>query len=72
MTRERWARTEELYHAAQALPSSARDAFLDQGCDGDIALRADVASLLEASDDEFLLAPVFVLPADLTDEYRRC
>ena len=68
MTRERWARTEELYHAAQALPSSARDAFLDQGCDGDIALRADVASLLDDShDDEFLLAPVFVLPADLTE-----
>ena len=44
MTPERWKRTEELYHAAGALPSSERAAFLSEACPDDEELRRDVES----------------------------
>jgi serine/threonine protein kinase len=47
MTPERWARLEELYHAARALPASKRRAILE-GADPE--LRATVASILDYED----------------------
>jgi len=46
-----WARIEELFNEALALPESEREAWLDARCAGNAALRAEVASLL-ASDRE--------------------
>ena len=52
MTPERWKQIEELYHRADALPSSERSAFLIATCP-DEAIRADVLALL-ANDNGFL------------------
>jgi hypothetical protein len=52
MTPERWKRTEELYHAADALPPDERAAFLAEACSGDEALRRDVESLLTESESD--------------------
>ncbi len=46
MTPDRWARLEELFHAARALPPGERAAFLDTACSGDSAMRREVESLL--------------------------
>src|SRR4029077_13835687 len=48
---DRWQRIERLYHAALERDATERAAFLDQACDGDDALRREVASLV-ASDDQ--------------------
>ena len=69
MTNERWMRTEDLYHAALALPVAERDAFLAKACPDDDALRQDVESLLkEAVDDAFLASSPIVTPAHLLAE----
>jgi serine/threonine protein kinase/Tol biopolymer transport system component len=70
MTPERWQRTEDLYHAAHALPSGERAAFLAEACVEDEALRRDVESLLNepGSDDGFLTEPAFVMPAHMVSE----
>src|ERR1043165_998799 len=59
MTPERWKRTEELYHAACALPTGERTVFLTRICAGDEGLQREVESLLDesTSDDGFLAAP---------------
>ena len=50
-----WARIEELYHAALALSSSERAAFLQSACAGDDVLRGEVESLLaQGAAEEFL------------------
>ena len=56
----RWHRIEELFHAALDQAPSDRDAFLDQACGNDAALRKEVQSLLDASDKtlSFLQKPV--------------
>jgi serine/threonine-protein kinase len=43
---ERWARLDELYHAALEQPEEQRDAFLRSACGGDEALRREVRALL--------------------------
>lgn len=60
-----WERLQEIYHAAQALPPSERDAHVMRACAGDADLLAHVNSLLK-TDEEFLNDPVFVCPS-LTD-----
>ena len=45
---DRWRRIEEIMEAALALMPSRRDAYLDIACDGDLELRREVASLIEA------------------------
>src|SRR5215203_2031942 len=60
-----WERLQEIYHAAQALPPSERDAYVMRACAGDADLLAQVNSLLK-TDEEFLKHPVFVCPS-LTD-----
>ena len=44
----RWAAVRATTEAALALPVGARPAYLDEACDGDAGLRADVESQLEA------------------------
>ena len=44
---ERWREIDELYHRALEHNTSTRDAFLDETCLGDDALRREVQSLLE-------------------------
>jgi serine/threonine-protein kinase len=43
-----WQRVERLFHAAQSLPVAERPVYLVRECAGDMALRAEVESLLEA------------------------
>ena len=42
----RWEQVERLYHEALEYDAASRDAFLDQACHGDDALRQEVQSLL--------------------------
>jgi predicted Ser/Thr protein kinase/tetratricopeptide (TPR) repeat protein len=51
-TPERFQRMEELFHQVQALPTAERNGFLEATCNGDAELKAEVESLLAASDDE--------------------
>jgi len=55
----RWARVNELFHEALAVPEERRGAFLDVACGSDRALREEVATLLESHDraDEFMERP---------------
>src|SRR5438477_5127425 len=50
MTPERWQQVGKLYQAALALPPDEREAFLDDACVGDTALRREVESLLGAEE----------------------
>jgi len=54
MTPERWKEIKALLAAALERPPDERDSFLNQACDGDRSLRAEVESLLahEQPDDE--------------------
>ncbi|MXY25171.1 MAG: serine/threonine protein kinase [Acidobacteria bacterium] len=45
---ERWRRINNLFHAALDQEPQARDAYLDEACGGDGALREEVQSLLDA------------------------
>src|SRR5688572_3113783 len=65
MTPERWARIEELFHAARATPPGDRASFLLVACAGDEAVRRNVESLLDnaASDDGFLAGPPLAMTA---------
>ena len=47
-----WARVNELFHAAVATPMGERATFLSAECSGDVALRAEVESLLAAHRDD--------------------
>ncbi len=66
MTPERWERVEELFHAADALPTGERAAFLSTSCGGDEPLRRAVEALLnESSHDGFLDAPTLAMEQEL-------
>ena len=45
----RWQQVEAIFYAALERPPAERDAFLNQACEGDGALRREVRSLLDAS-----------------------
>ena len=47
-TSSRWQKIKELFGEALELDAAARNAFLDQACDGDQFLRSEVNSLLES------------------------
>jgi serine/threonine protein kinase/Tol biopolymer transport system component len=59
MSSERWRRLETMFAAAHDRPPHDRAAFIDEQCQGDDALRNDVASLIAADQRarEFLTAP---------------
>ena len=66
-----WENLKELFHAALALPQQERAAYLEQACNGDIALRQAVDSLLKSHEetDNFVDAPAYQVAADmLVDE----
>ena len=67
MTSGDWAEIDRLYLEAFSLPPTDRAAFLDQACNGDHSLRAEVESLLNAdlARGQFLNAPPSRLTADL-------
>ncbi len=50
MDPERWSRIEEVFGAALDVAPEARDAFLDEACGGDVALRREVEALLGSRD----------------------
>ena len=52
---ERWARLDELYHAALEQPEDQRDAFLRNACGGDEDLQREVSSLLRFHGNEGFL-----------------
>src|SRR5262249_20939341 len=67
MGTERWKQIEKLYTAALECDASGRDAFLDQACAGDEALRREVESLLacQAEAESFIEAPALEVAAQL-------
>lgn len=52
MDADRWKTIKQIFEAAQEQEADDRDAFLDEACGGDSALRAEVESLLQAHDAE--------------------
>ena len=69
MASERWKRIEELYHAASALSSNERSAFLLNAGENE-AVRREVESLLNgaATDGGLLDGPAFVAPAQIVSD----
>ena len=67
MNPREWSRARELFDAALARERSERSAFLDAACAGNLALHAEVTSLLAAHDRsaDFIERPVFEAAADL-------
>ena len=67
---ETWQRVKEVFDAAVELPPSDRAAFLDRVCARDVALRAEVESLLESDEraDSFIETPAASIPRDLLPE----
>jgi eukaryotic-like serine/threonine-protein kinase len=65
VTPEQWQRVKEVFEAALERDSSRRAAFLDEVCDGDVALRREVESLIESYQREkgFLSTPVVAAAA---------
>jgi len=53
-----WARVREICLAALELPAEERQRYLDAACGGDRELRAEVESLLEQHDPDFLESPL--------------
>lgn len=52
---ERWRRVRDILHKALELPSDRRDAYLADACRGENALRAEVESLIAASERATLI-----------------
>ena len=52
MTSDRWQRIESLVEAALQLPPSARSKFLEEHCQDDASLRAELLSMLSPSNNE--------------------
>jgi hypothetical protein len=53
MDHERWRLLTECFHAALSLPRGLRDEFVEQVCANDPELRAELESLLQASEAAF-------------------
>lgn len=62
ITPEQWQKIKPIFHAALERSVSARAAFLDEACQGDASVRAEVEALLAAHEDtsEFLAQPAGV------------
>ena len=65
MEPDRWEQIERIYHAALEREPEAREAFLDEACAGDEALRREVAELLacDIPSDTFILSPAIEIAA---------
>jgi serine/threonine protein kinase/tetratricopeptide (TPR) repeat protein len=51
MQADRWERIKEVFSVASERDSAARQAYLEEACEGDSALRAELESLLQAHDE---------------------
>src|SRR5215475_264630 len=65
MEHDRWEQIERLYHAALERGPDAREAFIDEACAGDEALRREVAGLLacDVPSDSFIRSPAIEIAA---------
>src|SRR5262245_4267252 len=64
MSPDRWARIEEIYHAALESDPTARADFLAGACEGDDDLRREVSELLAYDDSaSFIDAPALRVAA---------
>lgn len=72
LSNERWRQIKKIFQAAVELDSSERDAFLENACSGDEALRLSVISLLSSDKEEWKLLeePAFEAVAGLFAEVR--
>src|ERR1051325_4874004 len=72
ITPESWQRVKEIFLSAQSKAPAERAAFLDQVCQGDEVIRAEVDSLLaaDADNDDFLSAPAYELVAEMLTEEK--
>jgi serine/threonine protein kinase len=74
MTPERWVRVKEVLGAALELPETERTAFLEQSCDSDLLLRAEVERLRAAHLSQSLESPVTappeLAPGQILSHYR--
>jgi eukaryotic-like serine/threonine-protein kinase len=62
---DRWEQIERLYYAALEREPGARDAFLEEACAGDAALRREIAELLacDVPSDSFIQSPAIEIVA---------
>ena len=62
-----WENLKELFHSALALPYQERASYLEQACNGDIALRQAVESLIKAHEDtsHIIDTPAYRAAADM-------
>jgi eukaryotic-like serine/threonine-protein kinase len=51
MPDQHWDNLKQIFHAAVALPLSARPTYLDKACEGDLSLRAAVESLIKSHEE---------------------
>src|SRR6476646_2302958 len=60
MSDENWEKATDLFHEALRMDSGERSAFLVRECEGNVALREEVESLIRAASEStsFLEAPV--------------
>ena len=67
MPDSRWKYLQQIFHAAIALPSHQRSAYLTDACNGDLSLRAEVESLLKSHEktDNFVDAPAYQAAAEM-------
>jgi serine/threonine-protein kinase len=74
MTPDLWQRVERLYHLALEQPAEWRAGFLEHACGGDEALRAELESLLSASegDEGYLETPALAVAAQAQARYDAC
>ncbi len=66
MTPTRWQQIDQLLEAVLEFPDNQRAAFLEQSCNGDLALRREIEQLLaagEGSDDFLEAAPIEAVAA---------
>lgn len=72
LTQERWREIKGIFQAAVELDPSEQDAFVEQACSGDEALRLRVKSLLSSDEQEWELLeqPAFEALAGLLAEDR--
>src|SRR5262249_15133323 len=70
MTPERYRQVGEIYHAALAVETHKRTAFLDHACAGDAELRSEVESLIASNEqaEDFIDEPALVVAAELLAE----
>ncbi len=70
MSDQHWENLKEIFHAAVALPSNERAAYLEKACDGNLSLREAVESLLKSHEKtgNFVDTPAYQAAAEMLVE----